>query len=33
MPTRAYNHADPDVFRLPVDTDRIPYRFENRLGG
>ncbi|HEY8747656.1 MAG TPA: dTDP-4-dehydrorhamnose 3,5-epimerase family protein [Tepidisphaeraceae bacterium] len=32
MPTRAYNHEDPDVFRLPLDTDQIPYRFENRLG-
>lgn len=33
MPTRAYNHADPDKYRLPLDTDLIPYRFENRLGG
>jgi dTDP-4-dehydrorhamnose 3,5-epimerase len=33
MPTRAYNHEDPDVYRLPLDTDRIPYRFTNRLGG
>lgn len=33
MPTRAYNHEDPDVYRLPVDTDQIPYRFEPRLGG
>ena len=32
MPTRPYNHADPDVFRLPVDTDEIPYRFEQKLG-
>jgi dTDP-4-dehydrorhamnose 3,5-epimerase len=32
MPTRPYNHEDPDVFRLPVDTDLIPYRFENKLG-
>jgi dTDP-4-dehydrorhamnose 3,5-epimerase len=32
MPTRPYNHEDPDVFRLPVETDLIPYRFENRLG-
>jgi dTDP-4-dehydrorhamnose 3,5-epimerase len=32
MPTRLYNHADPDVYRLPLDTDAIPYRFENRLG-
>lgn len=33
MPTRAYNHADPDVYRLPVENDVIPYRFEERLGG
>lgn len=32
MPTRAYDHADPDVYRLPLDTDLIPYRFEERLG-
>jgi dTDP-4-dehydrorhamnose 3,5-epimerase len=32
MPTRAYNHEDPDVFRLPLETDLIPYRFEKRLG-
>ena len=32
MPTRAYQHDDPDVYRLPIDTDQIPYRFDNRLG-
>jgi dTDP-4-dehydrorhamnose 3,5-epimerase len=32
MPTRAYDHADPDVYRLPVHNDVIPYRFENTLG-
>ncbi len=32
MPTRAYNHGDPDVYRLPVDNDVIPYRFEDSLG-
>lgn len=32
MPTRLYDHADPDVYRLPVENDYIPYRFENRLG-
>jgi dTDP-4-dehydrorhamnose 3,5-epimerase len=32
MPTRPYNHADPDVFRLPVNTDQIPYHFEQKLG-
>jgi dTDP-4-dehydrorhamnose 3,5-epimerase len=33
MPTRAYQHDDPDVYRLPIDTDQIPYRFINRRGG
>jgi dTDP-4-dehydrorhamnose 3,5-epimerase len=32
MPTRAYNYGDPDVWRLPLDTDEIPFRFEQRLG-
>ena len=32
MPTRAYNHAAPDVYRLPLNTDEIPYSFEDRLG-
>lgn len=32
MPSRAYNHEDPDVFRLPVNNDYIPYRFEERIG-
>ena len=32
MPTRAYQHADPDVYRLPIDTDQIPYKFDTRLG-
>ena len=32
MPTRAYDHTDPDVYRLPLDTDLIPYRFEERIG-
>jgi dTDP-4-dehydrorhamnose 3,5-epimerase len=32
MPTRAYQHADPDVYRLPLDNDVIPYRFDSRLG-
>jgi dTDP-4-dehydrorhamnose 3,5-epimerase len=31
-PTRAYNHADPDVFRLPIENDYIPYKFEEKLG-
>lgn len=32
MPTRAYDHADPDVYRLPVENDVIPYKFSTRLG-
>ena len=32
MPTRPYNHDDPDVYRLPVNNDVIPYRFEDSLG-
>jgi dTDP-4-dehydrorhamnose 3,5-epimerase len=32
MPTRAYQHDDPDVYRLPIDSDEVPYRFDNRQG-
>jgi dTDP-4-dehydrorhamnose 3,5-epimerase len=32
MPTRGYDHASPDVFRLPIDTDAIPYRIEESMG-
>lgn len=32
MPTRGYDHAEPDVFRLPLDTDAIPYSFDQSLG-
>ena len=32
MPTRPYQHEDPDVYRLPIDTDQIPYKFEKRRG-
>ena len=31
-PTRVYNHADPDVFRLPIENDYIPYKFDEKLG-
>ena len=27
MPTRPYDHGAPDKQRLPLDTDRVPYRF------
>lgn len=32
MPTRPYQHAEPDVYRLPIDTDQIPYKFDTRMG-
>ncbi len=33
FPTIVYNHTDPDKYRLPVDTDKIPYKFPNPVGG
>jgi dTDP-4-dehydrorhamnose 3,5-epimerase len=32
FPTIPYDHSNPDKYRLPLDTDRIPYRFENPRG-
>lgn len=32
FPTRPYEHADPDKYRLPLDTDEIPYKFANVRG-
>src|SRR5262249_46591478 len=32
FPTTPYNHESPDKYRLPLDTDRIPYKFENPRG-
>ncbi|MEO7719265.1 MAG: dTDP-4-dehydrorhamnose 3,5-epimerase family protein [Capsulimonas sp.] len=29
LPTRVYNHADPDKFRLPFHNDLIPYDFSD----
>ncbi len=29
LPTQPYDHANPDKFRLPLDTDRIPFSFES----
>jgi dTDP-4-dehydrorhamnose 3,5-epimerase len=26
LPSKPYDHADPDKYRLPIDTDAIPYR-------
>lgn len=34
FPTASYDHANPDKYRLPIDTDLIPYRFpEGTRGG
>ena len=33
MPTRAYDHANPDKRRLPLVNDFIPFSFEPQLGG
>lgn len=32
FPTKAYDHTTPDKYRLPLDTDKIPYRFPQRQG-
>jgi dTDP-4-dehydrorhamnose 3,5-epimerase len=32
MPTAPYRHDHPDKFRLPLDNDVIPYRFEHVRG-
>jgi len=32
MPTRAYDHADPDKLRLPLDNDVIPFDFDDGPG-
>jgi dTDP-4-dehydrorhamnose 3,5-epimerase len=32
FPTKAYNHANPDKYRLPLDSPLIPYRFEGARG-
>lgn len=32
MPSRPYDHADPDKYRLPLDSDQIPFRFDDRRG-
>jgi dTDP-4-dehydrorhamnose 3,5-epimerase len=32
FPTLPYDHANPDKYRLPLDTDKIPYKFENLRG-
>jgi dTDP-4-dehydrorhamnose 3,5-epimerase len=32
FPTAPYNHEHPDKYRLPIDTDKIPYKFEQIRG-
>lgn len=31
-PTIQYDHTSPDKYRLPLDTDQIPYKFDNPRG-
>jgi dTDP-4-dehydrorhamnose 3,5-epimerase len=33
FPTKPYEHANPDKYRLPLNTDLIPYSFGNVMGG
>ena len=33
FPTMAYDHADPDKYRLPIDTPLIPFSFPGARGG
>lgn len=30
IPTQPYNHQDPDEYRLPYNTDKIPYIWERK---
>jgi dTDP-4-dehydrorhamnose 3,5-epimerase len=32
FPTEPFDHSDPDKYRLPVDTNLIPYRFPTGAG-
>jgi dTDP-4-dehydrorhamnose 3,5-epimerase len=32
FPTQAYDHANPDKYRLPLDTDLIPHSFGDAIG-
>jgi len=32
FPTRPYDHEHPDKYRLPLDTNEIPYKFEGVSG-
>ncbi|MEL7280676.1 MAG: dTDP-4-dehydrorhamnose 3,5-epimerase family protein [Pseudomonadota bacterium] len=33
MPTEEYDHANPDKYRLPINTDLIPHDFGDATGG
>jgi len=33
FPTGPYNHAEPDKYRLPLDTDLIPFKFGDGVRG
>lgn len=33
LPTQPYDHANPDKYRLPLDTDQIPFRFPRGVEG
>ena len=33
FPTKPYDHENPDKYRLPLDTDKIPYKFGDPRGG
>jgi len=32
FPTKPYDHANPDKYRLPLNDERIPYRFDDPRG-
>lgn len=32
FPTICYDHSSPDKYRLPLDTDKIPYKFDRPRG-
>lgn len=33
FPTQPYDHANPDKYKLPLNNDVIPYKFDNPKGG
>lgn len=32
FPTEPYHHENPDKYRVPINDDRIPYKFKNTYG-